>query len=257
MNDWYTKYKDQGLEIVGLHTPEFAFEKVQKNVEDAVKRFSINYPVVLDNDYSTWNDYGNKYWPRKYLIDMDGYIVYDHIGEGGYDETEKAVIKALAERNAQAGTAVSPSKTPSTPKDAMATEPDKVKSPEIYFGSSRNKELGNGSAGLTGEQTLTLPKDVTSNKLYLGGSWNIVSEFAENKNDARIQFKYNAKNVYFVAGSKDGVTVEIYKDGVFVKNLSIKNEQLYTLIAGDSYGEHTLEIRVKDSGLQAFTFTFG
>ncbi len=95
---WYDKYKDQGLEIVGLHTPEFSFEKVQKNVEDAVKRDGITYPVVLDNDYATWNAYGNQYWPRKYLVDIDGFIVYDHIGEGNYDETEKAIQKALGDR---------------------------------------------------------------------------------------------------------------------------------------------------------------
>ena len=88
LNELYKKYGDQGLQIIGLHTPEFAFEKVQANVEDAVKRFGIKYPVVLDNDFSTWNAYGNHYWPRTYLIDMDGYIVYDHIGEGGETETE-------------------------------------------------------------------------------------------------------------------------------------------------------------------------
>ena len=100
VNMWYDKYKDRGLVVVGLHTPEFAFEKVQSNVEDAVKRFDIKYPVVLDNQYQTWNAYGNQFWPRKYLIDQDGYIIYDHIGEGNYDETEKAIQKALADRDA-------------------------------------------------------------------------------------------------------------------------------------------------------------
>ncbi len=98
LNEWYTKYKDQGLEIVGLHTPEFAFEKLQKNVEEAVQKYNIQYPVVLDNDYSTWNALGNQFWPRKYLVDIDGYIVYDHIGEGSYRETEQAIQKALRER---------------------------------------------------------------------------------------------------------------------------------------------------------------
>ena len=102
LNSWYTKYEDKGLVIIGLHTPEFAFEKVQKNVEDAVKKYDINYPVVLDNDFSTWNAYENRYWPRKYLIDIDGFIVYDHAGEGDYDVTEKAIQQALLERNARA-----------------------------------------------------------------------------------------------------------------------------------------------------------
>ncbi len=98
VNQWYEKYKGEGFEVVGLHTPEFAFERVQANVEEAVRRFGITYPVVLDNDYSTWKELGNQYWPRKYLIDIDGYIIYDHIGEGAYEETEKAIQNALSER---------------------------------------------------------------------------------------------------------------------------------------------------------------
>ena len=99
LNEWYKKYQDEGLEIIGLHTPEFSFERVQKNVEEAVKNLGIKYPVVLDNDFSTWNALSNQYWPRKYLIDIDGYIVYDHAGEGEYDRTELAIQNALKERN--------------------------------------------------------------------------------------------------------------------------------------------------------------
>ena len=97
LNEWYSKYKDQGFEIVSIHTPEFSFEKVQKNVEDAVKVQDIKYPVVLDNDFSTWQAYGNQYWPRKYLVNKDGYIIYDHAGEGAYEETESKIKEALKE----------------------------------------------------------------------------------------------------------------------------------------------------------------
>jgi thiol-disulfide isomerase/thioredoxin len=90
---WYDKYKDQGLEIIGVHTPEFAFEHVQSNVEKAVADFGLKYPSVLDNDYGTWSAFGNQFWPRKYLIDLDGFIVYDHAGEGNYAETEAAIQK--------------------------------------------------------------------------------------------------------------------------------------------------------------------
>ncbi len=100
-NDWYTKYKDQGLEIVSIHTPEFSFEHVLKNVESAVATHKIEYPVVLDNDYSTWSLYGNQYWPRRYLVNKDGYIIYDHIGEGDYEETENRIKIALEELNGQ------------------------------------------------------------------------------------------------------------------------------------------------------------
>lgn len=100
-NDWYTKYKDQGLEIVSIHTPEFSFEHVLKNVQSAVATHKIEYPVVLDNDYSTWSSYGNQYWPRRYLVNKDGYIIYDHIGEGDYEETEDKIKIALEELNTQ------------------------------------------------------------------------------------------------------------------------------------------------------------
>src|SRR3989338_3982296 len=100
---WHGKYKDKGLVIIGLHTPEFEFEKIYDNVRAAVQKFGITYPVVLDNDYSTWRAYRNQYWPRKYLIDIDGYIAYDHIGEGGYEETERQIQKALEERMTRLG----------------------------------------------------------------------------------------------------------------------------------------------------------
>ena len=103
LNAWYQKYKDEGLVIIGLHTPEFEFEKIYQNVLEATKSMEIKYPVVLDNDYSTWNAYRNRFWPRKYLIDINGYIVYDHIGEGKYEETEKKIQEALAERKVVLG----------------------------------------------------------------------------------------------------------------------------------------------------------
>ena len=98
VNSWYEKYADDGLLVIGIHTPEFAFEKDIKNVTTAMQKFGITYPVVLDNEYATWNAYANRYWPHKYLIDINGRIVYDHIGEGAYAETEQQIRKALAER---------------------------------------------------------------------------------------------------------------------------------------------------------------
>ena len=257
INEWYTKYKDQGLEVVGLHTPEFAFEKVHANVEKAVKGFNIKYPVVLDNDYSTWNALGNQFWPRKYLIDIDGYIIYDHIGEGAYEETEKAIQQALKERAERMGLEDKVSGDISNPTSVVIVDSSKVKSPEVYFGSSRNQYLANGFAGQIGEQTLSIPSTISFNKLYLGGMWNLASEYAENKNTASIVFSYEAKNVYMTAGSENGVEIEIYKDDVFVKKITIKDEQLYSLIEGADYGNHTLRIKILTAGLTAFTFTFG
>ncbi|MEK7538959.1 MAG: redoxin domain-containing protein [Patescibacteria group bacterium] len=255
LNELYEKYKDQGLEIVGLHTPEFSFEKVQKNVEDAVKRFDIKYPVVLDNDFSTWNAYGNRYWPRKYLIDIDGYIVYDHIGEGAYDDTERAVQKALLERSQRLGIAL---EIPMPVVEPVAEESSRrANSPEIYFGSARNDDFANGSKFSEGMQKLVIPEKTEKNKLYLGGTWTMTSEYSESKSAGSIFFKYSAKDVYMVASAKDGVDVEVWIDGVLQSTLRVQGELLYDIVKGKDYGEHTLELKVKSPGLQAFTFTFG
>ncbi|MDD5165181.1 MAG: cytochrome c biogenesis protein DipZ [Candidatus Pacebacteria bacterium] len=257
VNEWYAKYKDQGLVVVGLHTPEFAFEKLQSNVETAVEKFGIKYPVVLDNDYSTWNALGNQFWPRKYLVDIDGYIVYDHIGEGSYDETEKAIQNALKERAARMGMEDKVSTTTSKPLDVVSVDSSKVKSPETYFGSARNIYLANGISRLAGEQTLSIPATVVPNMLYLGGTWSMTTEYAESKSAGSIIFNYEAKNVYITAGSVQGVEIEIYKDGAFVKKVNVKDETLYPLIQDTDYGKHTLKIVVPKAGLSAFTFTFG
>jgi len=257
LNQWYKEYEDEGLVIIGLHTPEFSFEKVQENVEKAVKDFGIKYPVVLDNDFSTWQAYKNQYWPRKYLIDIDGYIVYDHAGEGQYKETEVAIQKALRERADRLDMNVEVSSSISNPENVVFVESGKVRSPEVYFGSARNEYFANGTAGRMGEQTLLIPPSISSNKLYLGGTWNMTSEYAESKSVGSIVFNYEAKNVYITAGSVGGVEVEIYKDDVFVKKVTIKNETLYQLIGDADYGKHVLRIVIPKAGLQAFTFTFG
>lgn len=257
LNAWYKKYEDDGLVIIGLHTPEFAFEKIQKNVENAVKDFGIKYPVVLDNDFSTWREYKNQYWPRKYLIDIDGYIVYDHAGEGQYEETERQIQKALNELNYRLKIEKEISNDISKPVGVTNVDSSKVNSPEVYFGSSRNQFISNGKSGVSGEQVFSLPSTISFNKLYFDGIWNLASEYAENKNTASIVFSYEAKNVYMAAGSDNDVEIEIYKDDVFVKKVTIKDETLYPLIQDADYGKHILKIIIPKAGLQAFTFTFG
>jgi cytochrome c biogenesis protein CcdA/thiol-disulfide isomerase/thioredoxin len=250
---WYEKYKDDGLVVVGLHTPEFAFEKVQKNVEAAVKKFGLTYPTVLDNDFSTWNEYGNRYWPRKYLIDIDGFIVYDHIGEGEYENTERAIRQGLTERAARNGEEVDLD-TDLIPEVPLARG---VGSPEIYFGAWRNERLANGPQETEGVQTLTLPTNIELNKLYLSGVWDITREYAEGKSEGSIVFKYKAKDIHMVASSEEPIEAKVYQDGVFVKTITIEEDGLYTLMQNQISGEHTIEIRLPKPGLKAFTFTFG
>ena len=258
LNAWYEKYKDKGFVIIGIHTPEFEFEKVYQNVLEAAKRLEIKYPVVLDNDYSTWNAYKNRFWPRKYLIDIDGYIIYDHIGEGQYAETEQKIQDALKERMVVLGIKEEMAEDMAKTKNVLAVDFSKVKSPETYFGSSRNEFLGNGSRFTQGLQTLLAPTNIALNKLYLAGDWNFQPEFAQNQSkEAKIIFRYNAKNVYLVAGSETGVKIKIKKDGNLIKEELVKDEKLYNIIENSDYGEHVLEIIIENPGLRAFAFTFG
>ncbi|HEY9204795.1 MAG TPA: redoxin domain-containing protein [Candidatus Methanoperedens sp.] len=273
LNSWYDTYKDKGLVIIGVHTPEFQFEQNYDNVLAAVQKYDVRYPVVLDNNYSTWTAYGNLYWPHDYLIDIDGFIVYDHIGEGDYEGTEKKIQGLLKERmsvlkiNEDIGTGVS------KPEGAPNVDLTKINSPEIYFGAARNTYLGNGKLNTVGFQNLSRPSEIKTNILYLIGDWEFQDEFAENKNPgARIIFRYNAKNVHFVASARDNATIQVLRDGkplgneagkdVLRKNgssvINISEARLYTLIEDPAgYGEHTLEIIIENPGLSAFTFTFG
>src|SRR3989344_483305 len=257
LNQWYKEYEDEGLVIIGLHTPEFSFEKVQENVEKAVKDFGIKYPVVLDNDFSTWQAYKNQYWPRKYLIDIDGYIIYDHAGEGKYIETEKEIQKALQERSYKLGNADTMPLDISNPANKIEVLFSGIGSPEIYFGSTRNERLSNGNAGISGTQNLTIPDEIKINNLYLGGPWSITAEYAENFGGGSVVFKYKAKNVYMVASSKTEAEVEVFIDGKLDRTIFIKSEMLYKIIQGIDYEEHTLMLKIKKGGMQVFTFTFG
>jgi thiol-disulfide isomerase/thioredoxin len=259
---WYEKYKDQGLEIVGLHTPEFAFEKNIDNVKKAVQEFGIQYPVVLDNDFATWNAYGNKYWPRKYLIDLDGHIIYDHIGEGNYEETERAIQKALRMRNERLMIAAPIRGGTAAPADRIASDASRVNSPETYFGARRNTTLGNGSAGKIGAQNFTLPAEIKLNALYLGGQWDIQAEFAKSTGKGNtVVFRYQSQHVYMVASAPGaGAKIRILLDGKRVANFAVKDHRLYSIIDNGNSADtaaHTLTIETDDPGFEIYTFTFG
>jgi cytochrome c biogenesis protein CcdA/thiol-disulfide isomerase/thioredoxin len=263
LTTWYGKYKDQGLVIIGVHTPEFAFEHEQTNVQKALAQFGITYPVVLDNEYKTWNAFGNNVWPRKYLIDIDGYVVYDHAGEGNYDEMERQIQKALRERAERFGmkTAIATS-TAAIPEANLSG----IGSPETYFGAYRNEYLANGTQSKQGTQTLTIPAQTQPNALYLGGTWNFMSEYAQASDGDTVSYTYTAKNVYVVASALDGGSIEVMQDGaplaqaagkdVHDGSVSITGSRLYHLVANPQSGTHTLTIKVHGK-VQFYTFTFG
>jgi len=266
LTKWYAKYKDQGLVIIGVHTPEFAFEHLVPNVQAALTQFGITYPVVLDNEYKTWNAFGNQFWPREYLIDIDGYIVHDHAGEGEYDVTEKAIQAALAERAERLGTsqAIATSTVVVAPVDLSA-----VGSPETYFGADRNEYLGNGARGTSGVQKLDFPPTPAPNTLYLNGTWDFNKEYAETKGPAGVRFYYNSHDVYLVGSAAAPVTVTVLRDGKPVgsfagsdvdpstSTVTIHEQRLYRLVHDATPGAHIIELQISGAGLDAYTFTFG
>jgi len=257
LNAWWDTYKDDGLLIVGVHTPEFEFEKKYDNVVKATENLGIKYPVVQDNNYSTWTAYKNRYWPHKYLIDIDGYIVYDHIGEGGYNETEQKIRELLEERKIVLNESGGIDKGMAQPTGVQDVS-ERPKSPEVYFGAFRNELLANGERLTMGVQSFSSPTEVNTNYLYLDGNWNIQKEYAENtRADDRIIFKFIARRVNIVAESDEPAEIRILLNGKEIDKKIIQDSQLYNLVELSEQGEYLLEIIIEKPGLRAYTLTFG
>ena len=279
--DWNEKYADKGLVIVGVHSPEFEFEKNVDNVKAAVQKYGIKYPVIQDNDKGTWDAYQNRYWPRKYLVDNEGYIRYDHIGEGGYAETEKVIRSLLAERAAQTGISAinldTNTNTTTTPKNVQDVDFTKVKTPELFFGYEfARAPLGN-SEGFRPNQTVTysIPQrsDLKPNTIYLIGDWKNNADNMELQSDTgRIALAYSAKSVNIVAGGKGegGEELSISENGVALTNKSgrgidlseqgklvVDGQRLYNIVMHEGYDWRSLIIDVKGKGFQIYTLTFG
>lgn len=267
LNDWWQKYKDQGLEVVAIHTPEFAFEKDINNVKMGAKQFKLEFPIVLDNDYATWNAYKNQYWPHKYLIDIYGNVVYEHIGEGAYEETEEKIVELLNQKKSVLGEKGEVNMATSLPKKQIMAG-----SPETYFGALRNERFGNGAPYLVGQADFRIPESLNNNYFYLGGKWNIDREYAENKEtSATIAYKFLASKVYLVAENVSGKSLKakILIDGKPIENsqkgadvdkdgfVKIDQSRLYWLFGADKAESHRIDIIFDGPGGRAYTFTFG
>ena len=242
---WHERYSEDGLVIVGVHTPEFDFEKVTDNVESAVKKLGITWPVAMDNDMATWNAWSNRYWPAEYLVGRDGKVLHHHYGEGRYAETESAIRSAL-------GLAAS--------DDAIA-EPDfsGIGSPEMYFGTARVGNLINIEVPPQFSHRYAAPEAVPLNRFALDGTWRLRSEYAElTGSEGLIRLRFRAGKLHMVAASADAVaTLDINIDGHVLPSVRIDGSRMYTLFDSDDYGEHVAEIRIHGKGFRAYTFTFG
>jgi len=241
----YQDYKDKGLVVIGVHTPEFAFEKDHDNVAKALQQFGITYPVAQDNDYQTWNAFHNNYWPADYLIDQNGNIVYYHFGEGDYDVMENAVRELLG---------MAPAATSSAP------DLSGIASPEMYFGLNRVANLTPDQKPLAGQADYQLPAgNPALNNFALGGTWVLDGEMATLASaTGQIKLHFSSGQAFMVASSLgNGSVLDIKVDGVSQPPVKVGDSKLYTLFSSSDYGEHEMEIDITGAGLEAFTFTFG
>ncbi len=226
VTNWYEKYKDQGFVVVGVHTPEFEFEKDTANVQAAIKRYKINYPVAQDNGYATWNNYRNQYWPAHYLIDAEGNVRYTHFGEGQYEETEKMIQQLLQESGKQVESSIS---------NLTADSTSGRTTPETYLGSAR------GGAPY----------------VKLNANWITTPEYIESKGDAVLNIDFSAKKVFLVITPNTKETVKVFLDDVAQPDVVLDEPRLYQILSLPQSESHKLRLEFKSPGTKAFAFTFG
>jgi len=257
---WDAAYRHDGLTIVGVETPEFAFERDAGNVAHAIGQFGLHYPVVQDNDMGTWNAYGNEYWPADYLIDTRGQVRYAAFGEGDYEKTETAIRALLAEAGAQVGGM-------SRPADVIV--PSEQTTPETYLGTARAQGWIDGPhAGLHDYGTASHQNLGVSDFAYTG-TWNIADQPAQAVADAGIEVSFQAKNVYLVLSSPgerprpvqvllDGRPIPAADAGADVHGdiVTVRRQRLYTLVSLPRDAQHRLTLRFAP-GVTGYAFTFG
>jgi cytochrome c biogenesis protein CcdA/thiol-disulfide isomerase/thioredoxin len=239
---WYAAYHKDGLVIIGVHTPEFAFEHVTSNVRAAVERLGIDYPVVQDNAYKTWNNYANQAWPAEYLIDKTGHIRHTEVGEGSYGQTEQLIRSLLGVRGAGA-TAV----PDTTPTAAMT--------PETYLGVARIANYVGSNLEPNKMATYTYPvRPLAENLLAYSGRWNVGAQQIVAGPGAALRLHFHAQDVYIVLGGHG--TVHAFVDGKPTRTLNVDSYRLYTVRASHETADGLLELRFTP-GVRAYSFTFG
>jgi thiol-disulfide isomerase/thioredoxin len=267
---WAEKYKDQGLVVIGVHAPEFAFEKDVDNVKKAVGDLKITYPVAIDNNYAIWRGFNNNYWPAHYFIDAKGQIRHHHFGEGDYDESERVIQQLLNEAGHKTASNDLVD-VKATGAEAAADMMD-VQSPETYVGYARAENYVSGT--MAQDKSKTYKTGATRlNEWGLDGSWTVGGEQATlNAKDGGITYRFHARDLHLVLGpSADGkpVRFKVTIDGAAPGanhgsdidengDGTVTGQRLYQLVrqAGD-VADRTFEIRFLDPGVQAYAFTFG
>ena len=257
---WYRKYRRDGFTLVGVHTPEFPFEREAANVQRAIGDFGITYPVVQDNESATWNAYHNQYWPADYLIDASGRVRLVHFGEGSYAETEEGIRALLAEAgNRKLGGMA----------HAQAQRPDPRATPETYLGAARAERFANGPILPGTQQFDEIPaSSLASDQLAYGGQWRIDRDSATAASGASLELNFTARRVFLVLGSpSEPREMQVLLDGKPIPDslagpdvhkgvATISNQRLYRLVDLPHPEQHVLTLRPQQ-GIEGYAFTFG
>jgi len=268
LNAWYNEYGNNGLVIVGVHTPEFTFERNYSNVLTAVNNFGIKYPVALDSNYGTWNAYGNQYWPADYVIDANGTIRYKQLGEGDYNGTETVIRELLQSAHYSV-----PSVTAYNTVSGTSVDFSQIGTPELYVGyATARQPIGNAQGFSPGRVVdYTVQEELQKNYVYFTGDWYSANDsMIAAGNDAKVYLLYDARVANIVAQGNNSLIV-VSLDGntpseaYLGKDLSLIGgtatayvgmARLYNIVNGPSYGEHEVVITASP-GFRLYTFTFG
>lgn len=264
LEDWYARYHSAGLEVVGVHSPEFAFEGIPANVAAAIRQWGIPYPVALDPAYATWNAYQNEYWPAEYLIDAQGHVRYTSFGEGDYDKTERAIRQLLADADHPVKVAIG---------HVADTTPTYQMTPETYVGSERMSNFASPQTVVPGQaQDFTTPAALPSDQFALAGRWQVnAQEATALRAGDSLDFTVTADKVFVIfAPPGPQAKVRVYLDGAPVTagskagadvhggEVRVGMDNLYNVI--DLHGPvetHRLRLVFETPGTQVYSFTFG
>ena len=244
---WYRAYRNSGLVVIGVHTPEYAFEKVEDNVAAGAADLGITYPIALDNGYSTWTNYRNRYWPAEYLIDADGTVRHIKDGEGDYNVTESLIRQLLGDAN--------PNSELPAPVDAPDTTPRQQTTPETYLSVGKTVNYRGRGVYDQGAATFGYPPNLPEDSFALTGPWSLDYQGATADGDASaIELNYHAKDVYLVVGGTGTVTVT--RDGKPTAIPITGAPTSHQIVTGDKVARGTLQVH-PSRGLQVFSFTYG
>ena len=287
VNAWAEKYKDQGLVVIGLHAPEFAFEKDINNVAKAVRDLNIRYPVAIDNNYAIWRGFNNRYWPAHYFIDQKGQIRAHHFGEGNYEESEKIIQQLLAEATNQpaskdlttntvattGASTVASQVTATASGVSLAASMNDIQSHETYIGYSRAEHFVSKGGQIPDQShSYTAPTTLQINQWALGGNWNIGAESAvQLSNTGRLTYRFHARDLHLVMGSATNAPIHFRvtlngkapgkNHGVDTDEQGmgvVTGQRLYQLIRQTQpIADHTFEIEFFEPGVEVFAVTFG